>query len=52
MQCRPFQYQVDVKELDAKFKALQRKLHPDFFHGKGKVCIMHSRARLYRIANT
>ena len=34
---RPFKYDIDIKDLDTRFKAMQRKLHPDFFHGKPKV---------------
>jgi hypothetical protein len=37
---RPVQYNLDLKELDRKFKAMQRKLHPDFFHGKAMVVLI------------
>lgn len=36
---RPFKYDIDIKDLDTRFKAMQRKLHPDFFHGKPKVAL-------------
>jgi uncharacterized protein YecT (DUF1311 family) len=36
-QCRDQKYEMDHKDLEAKYKALMKKLHPDLFHGKSKV---------------
>ena len=35
--CRDQKYEMDPKDLEAKYKMLMKKLHPDLFHGKSKV---------------